>query len=103
MVVASLNVNVQVCTKAVGKRAEKILHQFSREFTDLVTLECTFKNKKRPATEIECDLVTGLVQRQEEAIPLEAPLVSQRLPDCIAKGKPGVFHGVMFVHMQVSL
>src|SRR5512143_814767 len=66
MRVLALHLDVDRRSQALAERAEEVRHEFGWQAADGLTPELAFEYGVRPAGQVDGDLGTGLVHRQQE-------------------------------------
>src|SRR5579862_9943320 len=92
MVIGTGDVYMNRRPEALTEGTKEVRHQLGWEPSHLLAGEMAPKMGVGPSREIECDLRLRLVHRQQESVPRDPELGTERPPQGFAQGECAVLH-----------
>ena len=95
-------VDVDGAFEGLGQRGEEVADHFGVQAADRFAREFAVEDKGRAAGQVDRNPGQRFVHRQDKTVPAHADPVTQGLVQCLAQRQGAVFHGVVFVDLEIA-
>ena len=103
MLVFSPGLRIAVHHRCIAQTLEEVLEHLGGHIAYTFAMELHVPHEPRTSPEVESHLTEAVIHRKAEPISLYASFVSQGLSETLSKGQCGILHGMMLIHMKVTL